>query len=116
VIVLPQRNIGADAVVASTAFDSQEWLQAADILLARHRTLWLARQWLAITRRRYPGCTVAVSQQRGGRWCLVGLPHGVSVLFVGRRRWIPADAERIGRISYEAWLLVRIRASEEEGR
>ncbi len=111
---MSRQVIGRDAVVASTVRDSREWLQAADILHTRHRLLWLARRWLGVARRRYPGAAVVVSRQRGGRWCLVGLPHGVSVLFAaGRRRWTPTDAERIGRISYETWLLEQIRWNEE---
>lgn len=109
---MPRYVRNCDAVVASTSVDRREWLQAADILLARHRTLWLARHWLRLTRRRYPGVTVVVSSQRRGRWCLVGLPHGVCALIVSRRGWVPADAERIGRISYETWLLRRIQWSE----
>lgn len=111
---MSQRNAGAGAV-ARTVVESREWLQAADILLARHRTRRLARRWIRVARRCYPGCAVFVSRQRGGRWCLVGLPDGVSVLLARGRRWTPADAARIGRISYESWLLFRPEWSEEEG-
>lgn len=101
--------LGGDAVVASAAVDDREWLQAADIVLARHRTLRCARRWLGSARRHYPGATVVMSRHRRGRWCLVGLPHGISVLFAGPRRWRPAEAERIGRISYQTWLSDHLR-------
>ena len=97
--------IGGDAVVATPSTDGREWVQAADILLAGHRTLGRARRWLDSARHRHPGAVVVVSRQRGGRWCLVGLPRDVSVLVVGRRRWSAADAERIARVSYGAWLV-----------
>ena len=110
------QRIAGGAVVADVATGSREWLQAADILLARHRTLRLARRWLWLARLRYPGCAVVVSRQRGGRWCLVGLPNGVSARFVHSRRWTPEDADRIGRICYETWLSVGSQWSEEEVR
>ncbi|MCT2586930.1 hypothetical protein [Actinophytocola gossypii] len=99
-----QRDVARAAVVAVVDVDGREWAQAADILIARHRTGWFARRWLSVARRRYPGCVVVVSRQRAGRWCLVGLPDGVRVRLVRGRPWSAEDAVRLGRSVYGAWL------------
>jgi hypothetical protein len=73
-----------DVVVAVEEASDRAWLQAADVMIGRHRTRRAARRWVASVHRRYPGCVVAVSRHRRDRWCLVGLPARTFVVRGGR--------------------------------
>jgi hypothetical protein len=77
--VLEQIVFG-DAVVAVEGLSSREWLQAADVIVGRHRTRRAARRWATATRRRYPGCVLTVSRHRRGRWFVVGASEHIAVL------------------------------------
>jgi hypothetical protein len=90
-----------DAVVAVDGASARAWLQAADVIVGQHRTRHGARRWVASVRRRYPGCVVAVTRQRRGGWCLVGLPGRVFVVRGGG--FDAAMTARIGRAAYHVW-------------
>jgi hypothetical protein len=78
------RYVTGDLVVAVDGLSSREWLQAADVIVGRHRTRRAARRWVTATRRRYPGCALTVSRHRRGRWLVIGLSaHAAVVVEVG---------------------------------
>ncbi len=67
-------------VVAVDGLSTREWLQAADVIVGRHRTHRAARCWATATRRHYPGCVLAVSLHLRGRWMVIGVCGDVAVL------------------------------------
>jgi hypothetical protein len=96
-------TVGAP-VVAVEGQDDPAWVQAADVVVAPHRSRRRARRWIHRVRRRYPGCTVAVGWQRAGRWCVLGVP-GLVVVAAGAG--LPRSADDVaafGRAVFAAWL------------
>lgn len=89
-------------IVAIEDVSDRGWLQAADVIVGCHRTRWAGRRWIAMIHERYPGCVVAVTRQRRGRWCLIGL-HGCTFVVRGE----PVDAAlavEVGRAAYRVWI------------
>ena len=103
-------------VIAVDERSSREWLQAADIVITRHRNPWRAMRWAGTVRRRLPGCTVAVSRIGSGRWYTIGLP-GHTILFTvhSRRQRAALDAADVGRLVLRGWLRNRPAGSGEDG-
>ncbi len=85
-------------VVGTEGASTRAWLQAADVIVGRCRSLRRARRWLAETHRRYPGCVVAVARHPRGRWHLLG-SRTRTVLLRG-----PLDADTAARLGYQLWL------------
>jgi hypothetical protein len=94
-------------VVAVAGHDDEAWVQAADVVVARHRSRRAARRWVRHVRLRYPGCSVAISAHRGGRWCVVGV-HELVVVTTGHA--VPRSAAGVaafGRAVFVALLCWR---------
>jgi hypothetical protein len=92
-------------VVAVDGKARREWLQAADVVVGRHRSRRSARRWVAGVWRRFPGCTVALSWHPSARRCVVGFrdhPYVVSVS--GCHATDDSSAGRLGRIAFTAWV------------
>jgi len=99
------RDTVGEPVVAVEGHDEAAWVQAADVVVARHRSRRRARRWVRRVRHRYPGCTVAVGWDRSGRWCVLGV-HDLVVVAAGRHG-LPrsaADVAAFGRAVFAAWL------------
>jgi len=88
-------------VVAVEDVSDHVWLQAADVIVGRHRTRRAGRRWISTIRRRYPGCVVAVTRGRRGRWCLVGWP-GHTAVMRGEHMDVAMTVE-IGCVAYYVW-------------
>lgn len=90
--------------VVAVAGDDEAWVQAADVVVARHRSRRAARRWVRHVRLRYPGCSVVVGAHRGGRWCVVGV-RGLDAVAAGQA--VPrstAGVAAFGRAVFAAWL------------
>lgn len=94
-----------EAVVGEEGASSQAWLHVADVVVGQHRTRRQARRWIATVQRKYPHCLFAISRQRRGRWCMVGIPARTILMRGGR--FDLATVEQLGRIAYRLWSLRR---------
>lgn len=92
------RDGWGEPVVAVDGRDDESWMQAADVVVARHRSRLRARRWAGRVRRRYPGCSVALSRHSGGRWCVVAVAG--SPFAAGEDEELAA----IGRAVFVAWV------------
>lgn len=100
------RHLVGEPVVAVDGLSPREWLQAADVVVAQHRSRRSARRWANAIRHRYPGCTLAISRHRSGRWWLLVCPDGRIVLTVVHNGRLPS-AEASGRAGFHLWAACR---------
>jgi hypothetical protein len=91
-------------VVAVDGHDGRAWVQAADVVVGRHRSRRRARRWVRRVRHRYPGCTVAVGRHPAGRWCVIGVPGLVLVAAGPGLPRSAAGVAALGRAVFAAWL------------
>jgi len=91
-------------VVADEGHADRAWVQAADVVVSRHRSRHRARRWVRRVPHRYPGCTVAVGGHRAGRWCVIGVPGLVVVVAGPGLPRSPAGVAALGRAVFAAWL------------
>lgn len=104
------RHLLSGPVVAVDGRSSREWMQAADIVVGQHRSRRSARRWASEIRYRYPGCTLAVSCHRSGRWWLVGDPEEritVATVHSSHVSRVPS-VEELGLVAFQTWVLWQI--------
>src|SRR5262245_47665975 len=94
---------GREVVVGVVGASPPTRLDVADVVVGQHRTQRQARRWIASVQRDFPRCVFAVSRQRRGRWCMVGLPARNIVVRGGR--YDLTTAEQLGRVVYHLWWL-----------
>lgn len=98
------RHIIGGPVVAVDGLSPREWMQAADVVVAQHRSRRSARRWAEAIQRSYPGCTLAISRHRSGRWCLVADPDGRIVVATAHSSHLPS-MEALGINAFRMWAL-----------
>jgi hypothetical protein len=97
-------------VGAAPGRPDEAWMQAADVIVARHRSRLRARRWAGRVRRRYPGCSVALGWHPTGRWCVVavaGLPRAAGT---------DDELAALGRAVFAAWAHWQVRRRLRAGR
>ncbi|MGB3438296.1 MAG: hypothetical protein WBA97_06040 [Actinophytocola sp.] len=91
-----------DVVVVDVRTGDRARLQAADVIIGQRRSRRGARRWVESIRRQFPGCVVAVSWSRRGRWMVLGWPGPAIHLPVGSSG--EAHAAEVGRLVYQLWI------------
>ena len=99
-----QRLVSRPVVVVD-GLSPREWMQAADVVVGQHRSRRRARRWANAIRHTYPGCTLAISRHRSGRWWLVAAPQG-RVVFATVDGHLP-PAEALGHLGFDMWVRYR---------
>ena len=94
--------VSVDVTVADARTSERAWLQAADVIVGRHRTRRGARRWVTSIRRQFPGCVVAVSRSRHGRWLVLGWPGPTTLVQGGP--FDAAESAEVGRLVYQLWV------------